>query len=148
MCCSVSTFMSLYNHKDGFKRTKFAFQVREKNPKQVTKPKIFHGVLLQSLSFPLQPLFTSQWGPSCWSPSQKPATPPLAGRTVTTRSNRSHRRDREARERRPYRERHGVPSLRHDHLCRKPVDRDHLMEEITQRSLKKKHSVCPAEVSN
>lgn len=99
----------------------------------MTKPKFFHGVLLQSLSFPLRPLFTSQWGPSCWSPSQKPATPPWAGRTVTTRSNRSRRKDREARERRPHRERHGVPSLRHDHFCRKPVDRGHLTEEITQK---------------
>lgn len=83
--------------------------------------------LLQSLSFPLRPLFISHWGgPSCWSPLQKQAPPPWAGRTATTHSNRSYRRDREARGRRLHREHRGVPSVHHDRLYRKPVDRVHL----------------------
>lgn len=86
--------------------------------------------LLQSLSFLHRPLFTCHWGPSCWSPSQKPATPPWAGRTVTTHSKRSYRGGREARERRIHREHHGVPSLRHDRLCRKLVDQVHLLDRV------------------
>lgn len=103
--------------------------------------------LLQSLSFPLRPLFTSHWGPSCRSPSRKPATPPWAGRTVTTHSNRSGRRYREAQECRMCREHHGVPSLRHGRLCRTPVARVHLKDETQKRvQVKHRHSVCPAEV--
>lgn len=98
--------------------------------------KVFHGVLLQSLSFPLQPLLTCHWDPSCWCPSQKQATPPSAGRTATTHSNRSDRGGREAPERQVYLQRHGGPCLHHDRLCHKPVDRVRLKEEFHKQEFR------------
>lgn len=145
------------NHQDGVKRTKLLFpnervkkkkRKKDKHTNQVTKNpngQIFCcWFLLQSLSF--QP-FTSHWGPSCWCPSQKPATPPWAGRTVTTRSNRSDREYREARERRLHREHRGVPANLHDRLYRKLVDRGHLRESrihqnTVAKTLTKRVSFC------
>lgn len=111
---------------------------------QMDKSSMEFWFLLQSLIFLLGPLFTSHWGPSCWSPLRKQATPPWARHTVTIHSNRSDQGDQEAQERRLYQEHHGVPSLRHDRLCRRLADHSHLKEEIKQRFFKT-HHVCLVE---
>lgn len=116
----------------------------DKHTNQVTKPKWtnllwssgFSSSLSVLLLVQLWALLTSQWGPSCWSPSPKPVTPPLVGCTATTHSNRSDRQDQEARECRRHREHREVPSLRHGRLCRKLVGPDHLREEASENSNK------------
>lgn len=76
---------------------------------------------LQSLSLCRGPHVTSHWGPSCWSPWPTPATPPWAGCTVTTHSNRSDQVARGAQVHQVYQRFHEVPSLRHDRLFRRPA---------------------------
>lgn len=129
------------NERTKLKKKKERQTYKPSDKTQMDKSSMEFLFLLQSLTFLLRPFFTSHWGPSCWSPLQKQATPPWAGRTVTTHSNHSYRQNREAQGRRLHREYHGVPFLRHDHLCRKPVDRVHLREEVKQFFF-----VCPAEV--
>lgn len=106
--------------------------------KQVTRPERY------SLFFTPPPSFTSHWDPSYWCPW---LTPP-AGRTGTTRSKRSDREDRKALDSLVCHQHHGVPSLRHAHLCHKLVDQVHLKEG--KKDLKVTEQVglvCPVPVT-
>lgn len=115
------------------KSSKWSDQIKKtyKPSHKTPNGQIFPGVLLsppvsQYLPIQLRAVLICRWGPSCWSPLLKRATPPLVGHTAMVHSNRSDREDQEAQERREHRERHGVPSLLHGRLCHKPVGQDHL----------------------
>lgn len=105
--------------------------MRRPNKNKSDRTQTGSGFLLQSLSFlRLWPRLTSRWGPSCRSPSPTLVTPPWAGRTATTHSSRSGRGGRGARGRQLHRPRRGALALHHDHLCRRPVGRGRLREQI------------------
>lgn len=99
----------------------FFFQKKWPKLKQIKSSVECFFLSLQSLSLCRGPHVTSHWGPSCWSPWPTPATPPWAGCTVTTHSNRSDQVARGAQVHQVYQRFHEVPSLRHDRLFRRPA---------------------------